>query len=273
MKVDVVSDIHLDFWVTVKVDESLHRQAVSLFIEKIIPKQPSDILIIAGDMGHYNFQNALLLNELSHYYKYIFIVFGNHDFYMLNSNYFEKFEKDSMNRWNEMREIIDAIEGVYVLEGNKITVDNVVFGGTGGWYDFSFGQMYMHATLPRIKKAWYKLSNDSRLIKGEPTDVIKFSNCEKEKLFSIINECDFIVTHIPPLLPRLLNNQYNDISNSFYYMDIGDHKEKLSQKTWIFGHTHVRKDLVAYGCRFVNAPIGYPIEGEIEKKQIVTIEV
>jgi hypothetical protein len=60
--------------------------------------------------------------------------------------------------------------------------------------------------------------------------------------------------------------------SSFYYMDIGDFKYKLKDKTWVTGHVHSRHYIKSYECQFANASLGYPIEGRLDRKQIVTID-
>ena len=272
MAFDIVSDLHIDAWINFTSDIHKTRKQINTFIQKIIPTIPSRVLIIAGDLGHYNFQNEVLLQEFKKSYRHILLVFGNHDLYLIDNFNRKLYNDDSLLRWNEMRQKAEAIEGIKVLEGDRITIEGITFGGTGGWYDFSYGQTYLDATNELIKEQWHKSSNDSKKIFGKPANVIDFSNVEKRKLVTVIQKSDVIITHIPPLIAKLFDVKYEgDLLNSFYYMDIGDHVHSLNGKIWVSGHVHLRNDIKANGCEFLNASIGYPLEGRLEKKQIVTI--
>ena len=73
MKVDILSDLHLDFYF--KQHFTTQNDIVSLF-ELILTdnntREVGDILIIAGDIGHYNEQNIKVLKVLKkEFYKYI----------------------------------------------------------------------------------------------------------------------------------------------------------------------------------------------------------
>lgn len=273
MHFDIVSDIHLDAWIGTTKDQKRTKQQIALFVEKIIPNNPAKVLVIAGDIGHDNNQNQWLLQILKQFYPTILFVFGNHDLYLMDTDSQIYFDKNSLNRWQEMKKKAEAIDGVTVLDGNTVKIEGVTFGGTGAWYDFSYGTMFLNATLQTIHKNWCNRSNDSRKIFGEPTDVITFSNREKSKLFSLVPEVDIIVTHVPPLIPRLFDITYDgELSNSFFYMSIREYIDQLKNKIWIYGHVHTRNYVRTMGCDFFNAAVGYPTEGRLDRKGIVRIE-
>ncbi|WP_366289896.1 hypothetical protein [Paenibacillus sp. AN1007] len=64
---DLISDIHLDFWVEYSSNLRKHNQKVDKFIDLILPNEPSEVLVIAGDLGHYNKQNLIFLEKLKWY--------------------------------------------------------------------------------------------------------------------------------------------------------------------------------------------------------------
>ncbi|WP_171715754.1 hypothetical protein [Paenibacillus phytohabitans] len=62
---DLISDIHLDFWLKHKGPTAAdNRREIKLFAESLLPRQISQVLVIARDLGHRNKQNYELLCAL-----------------------------------------------------------------------------------------------------------------------------------------------------------------------------------------------------------------
>ncbi len=74
MRIDVVSDLHTNFY------PATLRQ----FAEVILPRDPSPVLVIAGDLGHSNEQAAQTVKAMQEIggYRHVLVVFGNHDMYL-----------------------------------------------------------------------------------------------------------------------------------------------------------------------------------------------
>jgi len=267
---DVISDIHLDFWV--KWDSNLAKveKNILLFIQRIIPKNPSKTLIIAGDLGHYNKQNVMFLKKLKEYYEHIILVGGNHDFYMISGKIKNKYRNNSIKRWNEMKSFASEIEGIHYLDGEIIEIEGTRFGGTTMWYDFSYAKKIWHDPEEIIRMNWWNVSNDSRLIGGLPFQTLNMFEQEKEKLENLIDQSDVLITHVGPdfIVPSKFKM---DKSTSFYFFDGNPYIDRIQNKTWIFGHTHERYQYEVYDCQFINASLGYPNETDEERK-IITIQ-
>ncbi len=97
MKIDILSDLHLDFYF--KPHLTTQENVVSFF-EPILTQNNTrkigDVLVIAGDIGHYNSQNIEVLKIIQKkFYKYIICVLGNHDYYLVNSDARYSFENNS----------------------------------------------------------------------------------------------------------------------------------------------------------------------------------
>ena len=107
MKIDILSDLHLDFYFNPTVD--ITTKNVKSFFDSIFTKDDDvDTLIIAGDIGHYNYQNIEVLKIIKkEYYKNIICVLGNHDYYLLNDAIKKQYDNNSFNRVKEMRELIN----------------------------------------------------------------------------------------------------------------------------------------------------------------------
>ncbi|MFA4135190.1 metallophosphoesterase [Brevibacillus sp. BD137] len=258
---DLISDVHLDFWV--KVENPLHKMVPQIknFIKGILPDVHHKTLVIAGDLGHYNWQNRILIEELKQIYEHILIVAGNHDYYLLSANQEKQYRGRSINRVIEMKEICNALTNVHYLDGDTVEIDGTMYGGVGMWYDFSYGIKELGYSEEVLYSKWWDIMNDSRLIKGLLDKTFTVADEEKKKLDAIIEPSDVIITHVG----GDWSNADRDLVNSFYYFDGSTYFSKLDGKVWCFGHTHQRYDYVANGCRFVNAALGYPDERNDQK--------
>jgi len=266
---DLISDTHVDFWV--RIDSNLEKmtQRINDFAQSLLPDEPSNVLVIAGDLGHYNHQNILFLKALKNVYEYIFLVDGNHDYYMISKKIMDKYHNDSLNRPKEMKELIKEFEGVHYFDGTSIEVDGVVFGGTGMWYDYSFGMQTLMKSFSYLDDLWRDNMNDSKMIRGLPRRTMDMFWHEKEKLDKVIIDCDVIVTHVGPDWSRVIEKYRLDAMTSFYYFDGQDYFDKIDRKIWCWGHTHSHYSYMKNGCYFVNNSLGYP--GEKAPSKIVNI--
>ncbi len=242
MKIGFKSDIHLDFWIKdlSEIDE---------FIKDVLNPQVSDVLILAGDIGHYNEQNVVLIEKLSKYSK-IFLTYGNHDLYLLPD---EKLKySNSFKRLDDFKSMVSKIEGVYFFDGDLIEIDGVNFLGSAGWYDFSLGLKHGYS-LNYMRENWEIIMNDSRMIFPK-IDPVNFSFSHKEKLRANIQKADIVFTHVAPVYISCHNDLILDSFYSFYGYDLLEENVKY----WIFGHCHKPMDFYEDIVRFISSPLGYP---------------
>lgn len=267
---DLISDIHLDFYVDVRHPELKMRKRIKEFVNSILLEEKQKVLIIAGDLGHYNHQNIFLLEELKNFYEHIILVSGNHDYYLVSSSVKNKYKSDSMKRISEMRNNASKIENVHYLDGDIIEIDKVKYGGVGMWYDFSYGKFSFGKSQEALFNKWKEVMNDSQLIKGlDFFSDFKEADKEKEKLDLIIDDSDIVITHVGPEWSRIPHEFKYDVCTSFYYFDGRPYFDKIEDKVWVFGHAHYRNDYDMHGCRFINASLGYP--SERKSKRIVNV--
>jgi predicted phosphodiesterase len=121
MKIHITSDTHLDFWIDPKNPEAKQIRMIAEFVKYTMPESPADVIMIAGDIGHYNWQNELYFKELRRHYKHVFWVFGNHDLYMVSTKVEKLYNKDSWTRLADMIKRSDALDGMMVVMPRKIT--------------------------------------------------------------------------------------------------------------------------------------------------------
>ena len=152
MTIAIISDIHLDFYAR------FNRVKTEAFAEKLIKTKTNkdyEILVITGDIGHYNDDNLYLLELLSKFYEKIFITWGNHDLYLLSSQYREKYNYNSFNRLHEFKKMVKSIKNVIFLDGQKVEYKDKIFWGSGLWYNVTF------------LRHWTNYMNDARYIYDE----------------------------------------------------------------------------------------------------------
>jgi len=277
MKIDYISDLHIDHWIN-ELDTSKLKFRVLLenYIKNtVLPVKedfnPGDVLIIAGDFSHYNQLTKAVLIELKKIYKNIIITFGNHDMYLISNSSLKKYKNDSNKRILELKEICLDLD-IYILDGNIVTIDGTRFGGTCSWYNLP--------TQIDID-VWKKVMNDGRYIysgsfknysmyggnyNSAPASNWKtqdFWLSEKSKLIDIANKkCDVFITHValnePSIEEGMAEEYHDDPNNIFYYTDNFELLKQSGCSLAIHGHTHQSLDYTKDGIRIVCNPLGYP---------------
>ncbi|WP_054939915.1 metallophosphoesterase family protein [Paenibacillus ihuae] len=268
---DLISDIHLDFWLKRKgptLEDNLRE--IDSFVESLLPQEMSHVLVIAGDLGHFNKQNDEMLRSLKRFYAHILVVAGNHDYYLVNSKVRYKLQT-SMNRWSEMKSLASGIEGVHYLEGDIFEWDGVRYGGVGMWYDFSYGTNVLGRSLNFMLDIWANQMNDRNYTIGSPRRPMEFFWEQKEKLDRIIHDSDVIITHVSPDWSQISAEHAGDPISGCYYFDGSGYFSQIDGKVWCSGHVHLNHSYKSNGCLFVNNALGYPNENNRPKGRIINV--
>jgi DNA repair exonuclease SbcCD nuclease subunit len=267
MTIDILSDLHLDFYFDIR--KPLSKYAVYSIFDPIFSnnqkRQCGDVLIIAGDIGHYNKQNIEVLKLFKEkYYSHIICVLGNHDYYLIDNSQRELYTYNSYNRTNEMKKLINQEDGIYCLDGNIVEIDGVKFGGAMGWYSNAYLKAYyplLAVNQQSINNMWKNCSNDSKFIYGiENYDDLYLS--EYPKLEAVNKECDVMISHINPgFKDAHISQAYiGQQSNTFFTFNGYNLMYEGNMKYWIFGHTHDELEYEVDGVKCVCTPLGYPSE-------------
>lgn len=259
MKIDILSDLHLDFHI---LRTRTNAKKVKALFEPIITdngtKTVGDILIVAGDLGHDNLQNIEVLKILQkEYYKHIVCVLGNHDYYLIDNPAEEKYKMHSHNRAKEMMELINNEENLYCLDGDIIDIDGIKFGGAMGWYDGTYmaPMGYNYVDPVRI---WNATMSDSKYIIGYE-DFYDVLLQEKEKVERIF-DADIVITHVCPLSNSIAfkeEDRYEQY-NMFYAFDGEDYLMQTRAKYWIYGHSHGQHSFETHNTKCLVNTLGYP---------------
>ena len=82
VKVDYISDLHLCFYLNAGDNGFDKRESKQFVDEKILPKVNGEILVVAGDICEFSDSVVDFLNFCSDYYKMVYFVAGNHEYYL-----------------------------------------------------------------------------------------------------------------------------------------------------------------------------------------------
>jgi predicted phosphodiesterase len=277
MKIDFISDTHIDFWVK-ETNPQSHKfeKQMNSFIDIIKPNK-HDVLIIAGDLGHYYNQDTLFLLKMKEYYTDIIVVPGNHDMYLVSKKLVAKYQYDSWNRILEMKGFCRD-NGIHYFDGNSVCIKGITFGGAGMSWDGSYAKIvYEDTTMGEILGHWENFMNDGNLIYGGSDnysvpmayggshkvtsfDPLEFFDSQKAKLERVTN-ADVMISHYGPKYPEDISEHYKyDLTTTFYFFNGDDFLERLKPKYWVYGHTHRQVDEIYMGCNMLCNPLGYPDE-------------
>lgn len=256
MKIQVVSDLHLEF------------------SETTIPNNNADVLVLSGDIllahdlhqwppGHHDtssrryisatrFRN--FLQQVSKDFPAVIYVAGNHEFYH--------------GSWTKTHTILrnecSQFSNIFYLEKECKVINDVTFVGGTLWTDMNKGD-------PRTCNAIRGMMNDFSIIRNDLKGYIPLSpntvaERHKETLDFIQLTIDqnptgkFVVVghHAPSALS--IADQYKDryLMNGGYCSDLTNFIEKNTQIClWTHGHTHTVFDYKIGSTRIVCNPRGY----------------
>lgn len=254
------------------------------FIDEQLDLKEADVLVFAGDSSHYPIHNKLMLEIISNrkLYKKIFVTFGNHDLYLINSKQ-KKLYDISINKINHFKQICEEIDNVEFLDGEIVEINGVRIGGTGMFYDFKYGIDNFNLSVNEMMDIWKEGSNDA--IRIQHTDKLgyievagmsgfgyKFFPCtfnpldffakEKEKMLKIVTDCDIFISHVGPVVPPNLDPLiFHDSMMGCYFFDGKQYLMRdNAPKLWLFGHLHESFSFKINNTHLLCNPLGYKDE-------------
>ena len=293
MKIDYISDLHLDFWNREYNPQNLKmKKQLKTFIDMLKFNPESEVLIIAGDLGHYNQQDKEFLLLCKEHYNKIVLVRGNHDMYLIGKNEM-KYNLQYRNRIQDMKDFCKE-NSIDYLDGDILEYRGIKIAGVGMSWDESYYCKLEDRLVSQheILEFYKNTMNDSRLIlDGRESYQVttayggKYINIsfnpfsyfeqEKKKLEKIndFDDIDIMVSHYPPTnpFPYGINHYADDLSSTFYMFDGEKDIERISPKYWIFGHMHFNYNFIHKDVNFLCNPLGYP--GENTYNVVKTIEI
>lgn len=239
MKVQVVSDLHLEFGVSKE-----HYEAV---VDTV-----ADVLVIAGDLssGHYLTEHLLKIQEDSG--KMIVFVPGNHDYYHASRKTIDQ----------ELDKIKDINKSIHVLKERVLSFNGMFFIGSTGWWDGSNGHIgltvkhglndfsHIYDLMDDGNLDGVKWGRESRLFFEKYIKFIK-KNAPEDKIMCISHH----YPHIKSLDPRFKGSPLNACFGNRWEHLIEDFQPDF----WVHGHTHTSFDYMVGDTRVICNPQGYPL--------------
>jgi predicted phosphodiesterase len=308
MKFAILGDTHFDFYFN--PSSAVNERAFDAKFKTLLENAPADVLLIPGDIGHYNAQNIQCLRHLRRYYSRVVVTFGNHDYYLISKSVVTKYQYGtkllggSRERVAEMKSFIENEDGIDYVDGNVVEIEGVRVGGATGWYD---GSLLLDAgkNYADLNMDWRLQMNDANMIYPNGNNNSKFDTLfqeQKYRIDAVHQDCDIMMTHVSPLsewkqFAQMYNYQkplegfYKSYSathealkdyRAFYCFDGKEYLQNGSMSYWLFGHTHrnFERQYVREGkddVQLICNSIGYPKGGSQRKTssdfKIKTIEV
>lgn len=241
VKIDLISDLHIEFYIPLRCNLSLNEFISKFIKENIDVEEEKDLLIICGDISHSNKISKEFLKQVTKIWKKVAVIPGNHDLQD------RKLEKE---RYESLIEDTSNIENlVYLCDVVEILkYKNVNIAGTFMSYNLNSEEDYLK---------WKRVLNESSFLSRE------FLNKRNQKDIDyynkVINEVDIFVSHVP-----IVNlDGTSATENLFLNCDVKATREVL----YISGHTHYPKNSIDKESNFnaLNVSYGYPSETENSK--------
>lgn len=256
MKISYISDLHLDFHVPFHKSQDKWKSRTITFINNLIgtDQNEHEVIIIAGDLSHFNNQSVWALEQFSKHYEKVLFTYGNHDLYFVSNNQESKYKYNSLNRVNELYNKSLEIPNVFPLfNGGVVEHKGKSFAGVPLWYPIETFEQ---------KNFFKNISNDSKLIKGVDLNNL---HLEQQKMYNALigDEVDVMITHFPVIN---IDSHFKYNSTACYLTPV----KEIEVKHWVFGHSHEQKVYEKAYCNFYMNALGYPDEGlEVSIKSFV----
>mgnify|MGYP000651624373 CR=1 FL=1 len=248
MKLQFLSDIHLEFF-----NKNLHY-----FDFLINVKDPScQYLALLGDIGHPSIHNySLFLNHIHKYYRKIFIISGNHEYYSNNS------PRSITHIDKHIHSICNQFSNVFYLNNDyHILNDDYVIIGSTLWsnIDLDFSNKIQHSLND------YKNIYDDKLSLVTPSYIRSLFNRNVQFIIDTLklfpNKKIIILSHHLPSLD-LIDSKYKSAKysdfNSAYASDLNYLFYQFNNiHYWLCGHTHSSIDTKINNTRILCNPCGY----------------
>ena len=264
MKIDYISDIHIDTW----------QDDLSW-----LSTRNSTKLIIAGDIADSIKDVEYGLRKISPLYEKIYYIDGNHEY----ENCRFAYEDQKQN----LRELCDYLDNVHFLPDNPVIIDNIGIVGCCGWWTFDFAGADPHECskwLAEESANWSEYQNigfsiDQDLIKYffkklSTTDYITL----REHINQIYNNVNkiIVVTHTPCHTGNTTDaypgsGNIKGLYGNSMMMNIALSFNKI--KYWINGHCHDQTYVKENGIEFINNPRGRPWDFSRKDYTIETLSI
>ncbi len=251
MRLFAVSDLHVDY-----PDNAQWVQSLSRWDYR------DDALIVAGDLSHRPHLLGACLGELAARFARVLFVPGNHDLWVLG----EDPGKTSLDKLDEVRRLAHDHGATTRAWRHGATLVAPLL----GWYDHGFGE-----PGEELKQAWM----DYRACRWPP-------GYDAARIAAHLAALDplpprkgvartITVSHFLPrldLIPDYVPARHRILDPVLGSAGIERRLRALGADLHVYGHSHINRDVVLDGVRYVNNAFGYPQETGIAARRLLCVE-
>ena len=259
--IQYASDLHLEFYANVPRDGEFFRRLV-------VPAPNSDILVLAGDIGHAEAHiTQKFLEWCCSNWKYVIWVYGNHEYYNKKPSEKWKYVKPYTMADKEQagRDLQERLLNLRVLNKQSVVFPefpDYVFIGATLWTYIPEGQEanigYTFSDFKYIS-AEYTLEDGYTRFTPEYWSILHQMHTDflLDTIEGNPRKC-IVITHHLPSYAMILDHFKMDEFNYGFATDLEYLLEKSQVVAWICGHSHGQKQIDKGPC-YLNAR-GYPNE-------------
>jgi predicted phosphodiesterase len=279
MKIAVCSDLHLEFG-SLTLKNTDNAEVLILSGDICISKD----LMEPGDISPQSEELHTFFKNCSNEFKSVVYVSGNHEHY----------HGDFEGTLNNLKTRLSYLPNLYILDKEKVTLDDVTFVGGTLWTDMNDEDpMTLHAIGSMMndfrcvknsnKKVSFRDADGKfheRVAKFSPEDAVVDHKKTMDYIHHVVQgkeDQKFVVVghHAPSKLSTHPRYQNETLMNGGYSSDLSQFILDNPQiKLWTHGHTHETFDYKIGETRVLCNPRGYiNYEERAENFQLKTIEI
>ena len=250
MRVFAISDLHVDYD---ENDQWVAGLSTADYVD--------DLLILAGDVSDMPQRLGRTLERLALRFRTLIYLPGNHELWVVR----DRAHEDSFAKFDEVRRIAHesgAVQQVWHGAGLRIVP-------LYGWYDFSFGEPSRDLRL-----AWTDF-RACRWPEGMTPALITDAFLARNP--APVAAAHAVTITVSHFLPRIdVMPDFIPPAKRIVYPVLGTRKLEAQLRAWrpvthVYGHSHVNRDQVIDGVRYVNNAFGYPGETRIAAKRLLCL--
>ena len=240
MKIQLVSDLHLDF----------HKDDGDRLLGQIL-EAACDLLVVAGDLAEVDSPAwAKAIDKICRNTSRVVYVPGNHEYYHSSPQAASIKFQQAMQKYGNLS----------ILDRGFVEIEGLTIVGATLWFDHSPDVDLFRDCL-----------NDFKTIEGFEPWV--YEECKIAQMLLRSYPADIVVTHHLPCNRSVHESRKASRQNCFYVTPIMETMLVLP-KLWLHGHNHHRCDYSIGDTRVICNPHGYPGERstlEFDRSMIVDL--
>jgi len=250
MRLFAVSDIHTDFDENRQWVDSLSRAD---YID--------DTVLLAGDISDVLARVEECFEQFCLRFKNVCFVPGNHDLWVNRCG-----SPTSLHKLDKVNELCRQ----YSIQTQRCTIGETEITPLLSWYDYSFGELN-----DTLRRSWMDFKNCQWPAELSSAEHICRYFLNKNHSLSSSPRRKVSFSHFVPridLMPYYIPPKYR-----FVYPVLGSGRidtqiRQLQSTIHVYGHSHVNRDIVLAGVRYINNAQGYPSEKWIKSKLLCILE-